>query len=118
MDCKEPMYINTNELSSGTPDAYLHWKEELETTTFDSKDANVVTVSDRKWETVPCVEKVWESSRPIWKRMLSILRHRPDLREKEDGFVLGKIVSYDQRLPLPSCRFDRRRLIRLSHEKY
>ena len=90
MDCKEPMYINTNELSSGKPDAHLHdtfMGMELETSTFDSKDANVLPVSDWKWETVPCVEKVRESSRPISKRILSILRHRPDLREKEDGVV-------------------------------
>ena len=87
MDCKEPMYINTNELSSGKPDAHLHGKVELETSTFDSKDAHVLTVSDWKWETVPCVEKVRESIRPISKRILSILRHRPDLREEEDGVV-------------------------------
>ena len=34
-------------ISSVKPDAYFHWKVELETSTFDSKDANVMPVSEK-----------------------------------------------------------------------
>ena len=112
VDCKEPMYINTNGFSSVM--GKWNWRHPHSTRRMQTWSPSL-TESGRLYLALN------EYGSPVDQyRKEFYPYYDTDLISEKQKMVLfhWKIVSYDQRLPLSSCRYDRRRLIRLSHEKY
>ena len=72
----------------------------------------------RRWQHIPCVDKVLSQCLPISKRMVVLLRHSPHFRKRDGAVLLGRIDETCQWISRSGRQLDLRPMDRLFDERY